>query len=261
VTAALLEGVRAAAEDTGASSVHVLFCPEEETAVLATAGYRARLSMQFHWTNREPAYRDFPDFLGAFKSRHRKQVRKERAAAAAHGLRFATVEGKDLGPREWAALAHFYQSNAARHGSPTYLSEKFFRLLPDTLAHRVVATLAYRDDQPVAGTLNFERGRHLYGRYWGCLEENERVHFELCYYQLIERSITRGHLRFEAGAQGEHKLKRGLSPAFTHSAHWMRHPDLARAVARFIDSEAEGMREGVAQYAEMSPYRAAGEED
>jgi predicted N-acyltransferase len=259
VCAALLEGVRAAADESQASSVHVLFCLEEEAALLAAAGYRHRLSMQFHWTNREPPYQDFPDFLGAFRSRHRKQVRKERAAAAAHGLRFATLEGTALGPREWAALEGFYQANAAKHGSPTYLTSKFFRLLPETLAHRVVATLAYHGDEPVAGSLNFERGRHLYGRYWGCTEEHERLHFELCYYQLIERAIARGHRRFEAGAQGEHKLKRGLVPSFTHSAHWIRHPDLARAVARFIDGEAQAVREGVAQYQEMSPYRRAGE--
>jgi predicted N-acyltransferase len=257
----LVEGMRAVADDTGASSVHVLFCPEEEATLLAGHGYAARLSMQFHWVNRQPPYGDFADFLGAFRSRHRKQVRKERAAAAAHGLRFATLEGKDLGPREWSALANFYQANTAKHGSPTYLTPKFFRLLPEALSHRVVATLAYHGDEPVAGTLNFERGRHLYGRYWGCTEEHERLHFELCYYQLIERAIARGHSRFEAGAQGEHKLKRGLGPAFTHSAHWMRHPDLARAVARFVDNEAGAVRETAAQYQEMSPYRAAGEED
>jgi uncharacterized protein len=261
VCAALVEGMRAVAEDTGASSVHVLFCPEDEATLLEGAGYQARLSMQFHWHNREPPYRDFPDFLGAFRSRHRKQVRKERAAAAAHGLRFATLEGRELGPREWSALEDFYQANAQKHGSPTYLTPKFFRLLPQALSHRVVATLAYRGDQPVAGSLNFERGGHLYGRYWGCLEEHERLHFELCYYQLIERAIVRGHRRFEAGAQGEHKLKRGLGPAFTHSAHWMRHPDLARAVARFVATEAQAVRETAAQYEEMSPYRRADETD
>ena len=72
--------------------------------------------------------------------------------------------------------------------------------------------------------MNFEKGRHLYGRYWGCLGEFEMLHFELCYYQLIERAIARRYTRFEAGAQGEHKLKRGLLPSFTHSAHWIRHP-------------------------------------
>jgi predicted N-acyltransferase len=166
-----------------------------------------------------------------------------------------TLTGAELGPTEWAALERFYDLNAGKHGSPTYLTAAFFAILRQELAHRVVATFAYRGDVPVAGTLNFERGQHLYGRYWGCVEEQELLHFELCYYRLIERAIEQGHRRFEAGAQGEHKLKRGLDPAFTHSAHWIRDPDFGRAVARFIDNEARMVREEVTQYQALSPYR------
>jgi predicted N-acyltransferase len=93
-----------------------------------------------------------------------------------------------------------------------------------------VATLAYRGEEAVAGTINFEKGPHLYGRYWGCVDDFQMLHFELCYYRLIERAIERRHTLFEAGAQGEHKLKRGLAPAFTHSAHWIREPALASAI-------------------------------
>jgi predicted N-acyltransferase len=260
VVAALLDGMRAVADEERASSIHVLFCPAEEAAALGEAGYKPRLSMQFHWTNRAGApYRDFEDFLGAFRSRNRKQVRKERQVAAGHGLRLATVAGPDLGAREWAALEALYESNAAKHGSPAYLTPQFFALARTELAHRVVATFAYRGSEPVAGTLNFERGRHLYGRYWGCTEEQEMLHFELCYYRLIERAIEEGHTRFEAGAQGEHKLKRGLEPALTHSAHWLRDPDFGAAVARFVDHEAAMVREEVAQYQQLSPYRRGGE--
>jgi len=255
VLAALLEGMRSVADDEDASSIHVLFCPEDEAAWLGAAGYRPRLSMQFHWINRTPPYQDFDDFLGAFRSRNRKQARKERSAAAGHGLRLATLEGHQLGPREWAALEGFYDSNADKHGSPAYLTPDFFAILRRQLAHRVVATFAYRGEVPVAGTLNFERGRHLYGRYWGCLEEQDMLHFELCYYRLIERAIEKGHLRFEAGAQGEHKLKRGLDPALTHSAHWIRDRDFAQAVHRFIDHEAKAVRDEIAQYRTSSPYR------
>lgn len=256
VVRALLEGVRTVAEQTRASSVHVLFCTEGETQDLAAAGYKPRLSMQFHWTNRAPApYRDFDDFLSTFRSRHRKQVRRERTVAAGHGLRLATVSGPALGDREWAALERFYQANAEKHGAMTYLTPAFFQLLRERLPDRVVATFAYRGDNPIAGSLNFERGRHLYGRYWGCDEEHEMLHFELCYYRLIERAVERGYTRFEAGAQGEHKLKRGLAPAFTHSAHWIQHPGLRAAVNDFIDQEAHLVRQEVAQYHSLSPYR------
>src|SRR6266700_3756763 len=227
VTRALVRAVEQVATDERASSIHFLFCTEAEKDALAEAHYAPRLSMQFHWENRRPeVFTDFDDYLSIFRSRNRKQVRKERAAAAAHGLTFRTATGAELDDRDWTALYRFYSTNVARHHGIEYLQPAFFEVARRTLSQRLVATLAYRGGTPVAGTVNFEKGRHLYGRYWGCLEEYQMLHFELCYYRLIERAIERRCTRFEAGAQGEHKLKRGLLPSFTHSAHWIRHPQL-----------------------------------
>jgi predicted N-acyltransferase len=177
VIAALLAGVRQVAEDERASSVHFLFCTEPETRRLAAQHYLPRLSMQFHWHNRPGRpFESFDDFLATFRSRNRKQVRKERQVAAAHGLDFRTAAGAELGPRDWKALHGFYLANIARHGGIPYLSERFFEVARETLAHRLVATLAYRGAEPVAGTINFEKGPHLYGRYWGCLEDFQMLH-------------------------------------------------------------------------------------
>jgi predicted N-acyltransferase len=258
---ALCRGLRWAAEQLNASSVHVLFCTEAERARLAEHGFSPRLGLQFHWQNRTPPappYRDFDDFLSAFRSRNRKQVRHERTAAAGHGLRLATLTGPQLGDVEWAALEAFYEANIDKHDGARYLTPGFFTELRTHLADRVVATFAYDGDQPVAGTLNFQRGQHLYGRYWGTLVEREMLHFELCYYRLIEFAVQHGQTRFEAGAQGEHKLKRGLEPAGTYSAHFIRHPGLAAAVDRFVKAEELSVREELARYRELSPYARAG---
>lgn len=270
VRAALLRGVRDVADQERASSVHFLFCTEEEKSALAghhaeapgSSGdqYLPRLSMQFHWRNRaDRPYETFDDYLGAFRSRSRKQVRKERAVAAAHGLTFRTATGAELERRDWEALHRFYVGNVRRHHGIAYLKPAFFDVARETLGERLVATLAYRGSEPVAGTVNFEKGRHLYGRYWGCAGEWEMLHFELCYYRLIERAIERRYTLFEAGAQGEHKLKRGLVPAYTHSAHWLRHPQLAEAIGAYVRSEAEAVAEQARLYAEHSPFRADGE--
>jgi uncharacterized protein len=260
VRQALVRGLVALAEEADCSSIHVLFCPEREKDLLAESGFAPRLGLQFHWRNRTPEpYADFADFLGAFRSRNRKQVKHERAVAAGHGLKLETRAGPELDPRQWAALQHFYAANVDKHGGVRYLSRRFFDEVRQRFAHRVVATLASRGDDVVAGTLNFERGQHLYGRYWGALEEHEMLHFEMCYYQLIERAVDRKHLLFEAGAQGEHKLKRGLEPSYTHSAHLIRHPGLASAVSRFVEGEAEHVRRELEYYRTLSPYsRAAG---
>jgi uncharacterized protein len=87
------------------------------------------------------------------------------------------------------------------------------------------------------------------------------LHFELCYYQLIDRAIAKQQTLFEAGAQGEHKLKRGLAPAFTHSAHWIRHPGLAEAIGGFVEREAAAVEAEVREYAAHTPFRNPGEAD
>jgi len=256
VTAAMMGAIRQLADDEHASSVHFLFCTEAEKDALATEDYLPRLSMQFHWHNRaERPFESFDDYLSTFRSRNRKQVRKERQTAAAHGLTFRTASGTELEASDWRALHTFYLANIARHGGIPYLNERFFELARTTLAHRLVATLAYRGTEPVAGTINFEKGTHLYGRYWGCLDDFQMLHFELCYYRLIERAIERGYTLFEAGAQGEHKLKRGLAPAFTHSAHWIRDAALQAAIAAFIEREAVEVAEEARLYAQHSPFR------
>jgi uncharacterized protein len=258
ITAALLAGVREVAEQERASSVHFLFCTEEEKAALARQEFLPRLSLQFHWHNRpERPFESFDDYLSTFRSRNRKEVRKERQRAAAHGLRLRVATGDELDERDWKALHRFYVTNVRRHHGMAYLRPAFFEIARETLAHRLVASLAYRGDEPVAGTVNFEKGRHLYGRYWGCLADFEMLHFELCYYQLIERAIARRCTRFEAGAQGEHKLKRGLGPAFTHSAHFIGHPALRAAIASFVEREAAAVEDSLREYAEHTPFRDA----
>jgi predicted N-acyltransferase len=169
VTTAMLRAIRELADEERASSIHFLFCTDAEKNALAAAEYLPRLSMQFHWRNRaERPFESFDEFLATFRSRNRKQVRKERQTAAAHGLTFRTATGAELDDRDWEALHAFYLANIARHGGIPYLNERFFRVARDTLADRLVATLAYRGTEPVAGTINFEKGAHLYGRYWGC---------------------------------------------------------------------------------------------
>jgi predicted N-acyltransferase len=84
VRGALVTAVRALADDTECSSIHWLFCTAEEQAFLARnveTRHFARTTMQFHWHNR--GYQSFDDFLGALKSRKRKQLRKERERARA----------------------------------------------------------------------------------------------------------------------------------------------------------------------------------
>lgn len=251
---ALLAGVQAAAEEVHASGAHLLFMPDEDRALFAgQETLLPRLTYQFHW--HAAGDRSFEEYLGRFRAEVRKQVRKERRKVAESGLEVRTVEGPALGDDEWLALDEFYRDTCARKGSEAYLAEPFFaHLRKSRSVERVVAVLAYEEGKLVAGTINFEKGKHLYGRYWGCLEQHDALHFELCYYRLIDRAIAKGHARFEAGAQGTHKIKRGLVPSPIHSLHWLRSSALGAAVRDFLPREAMATRREMAILAEQSPF-------
>jgi len=252
VTAALGRGALAVADEIGASGVHWLFCTEGERAELGRFGFAPRASYQFHWDNR--GFRDFDDYLEALTRRRRKEVRRERARAAAHRLTIRVVPGTELEPRHWRALDTFYRRTVGYRGGYPYLPPRFFELLGPRLGHRTLAVLAERDGEPVAGTLNFRKGSRLYGRYWGAAEDLDALHFECCYYRLIEYAIAEGIARFEAGAQGEHKIARGFLPVETCSAHRLTHPGLGRMVGAFLRDEAGAVRRHMAWLGASSPY-------
>jgi hypothetical protein len=81
------------------------------------------------------------------------------------------------------------------------------------------------------------------------------LHFECCYYRLIEYAIDRGMQRFEAGAQGSHKLRRGLLPATIHSLHQVAHPGLRAALADHLPREIAAHRRELLELAEHGPFR------
>ena len=257
VARALAQGLRDVAEDTGASSIHVLFCLEEELAELESAGFVARASHQFHWTNRPGPYEGFDDYLGEFRSRMRKQVRHERAVVSDYGLRIVTSPGSELDDRAWNALDRFYRSTVDRYGNVPSLTPAFFAEIRHTHADRLLAVLAYQGDKPIAGTINFKRGNRLCGRYWGSASHLPMLHFELCFYRLIDHAIAHRLATFEGGAGGEQKLARGLLPRRTFSAHWIRHRGLAHAIGDYIAREAKAVQAEMRACLDHSPFARA----
>jgi len=107
----------------------------------------------------------------------------------------------------------------------------------------------------IAASLLVRDAHTLYGRYWGSVEYVPLLHFECCYYQAIEYAIARGLQAFEGGAQGEHKLFRGLLPVEAFSAHWLAHPKFARAVEGFLEREAAGVTRYVDELCDHSPFK------
>ena len=218
----------------GVSSLNVTFADKQEWEDLGAAGYLQRTDRQFHFFNDN--YRDFNDFLDALASRKRKVIRRERRDALA-GLEVVHLTGSELTESAWDSFFAFYMDTGSRKWGRPYLNRRFFSLIGERMADRILLMLAVRDHQPIAGALNFIGSDALYGRYWGAVEDHPFLHFELCYYQAIEWGIAHGMQRVEAGAQGEHKLARGYRPTLTYSAHWISDPGFRRAVAQYLKSE------------------------
>ena len=81
------------------------------------------------------------------------------------------------------------------------------------------------------------------------------MHFEACYYQPLQWCLAHGIRRFEGGAQGEHKMARGLLPVRTSSAHWLRDARFAAAVADFLASEGSGVGNYLDELRERNPFK------
>ena len=248
---ALIEAALQLARET--SSLHVLFPREEEATLLAARGMMLRRTVQFHWSNR--GYADFDAFLAELSHAKRKNIRQERRRVREAGVGFRWLEGRAIERRHWEYFSRCYRRTYAAHRSSPYLSLEFFLRLGAALPQHTALLVAEREGRPVASALFLRDEHRLYGRYWGSTEHVPLLHFECCYYQAIEYAIGQGLQVFEGGAQGEHKLFRGLLPVETISAHWLAHPQFARAVESFLEREGAGIARYVDELCEHSPFK------
>jgi predicted N-acyltransferase len=251
--AALIAGLKSATRQLGASSLHVTFCQEREWSELGGEGFLRRTNKQFHFLNR--GYKTFDDFLGALASRKRKVLKRERRDALSAGIEIEWATGAGLTEAHWDAFFTFYMDTGGRKWGTPYLNRRFFSMLGERMADRVLLVMAKRGGRFIAGALNLIGDDALYGRNWGCVEEHPFLHFEVCYYQAIDFALSRGLSRVEAGAQGEHKLLRGYEPAPTYSAHYIPDPRFARAVDDFLKRERADVERLIEAYGEHTPFR------
>jgi len=250
---ALMAGLTAAARQLGVSSLHINFLPPDQWQGLKEAGFLTRTGCQFHWTNQ--GYESFDDFLKALSSRKRKAIRKEREKVARSEIKITALTGKEILESHWDSFYRFYSDTIARKWAYPYLTRDFFSLIGGSMGEKIVLVMAEDETgQHVACALNFLGNDCLFGRYWGCAEHHDFLHFELCYYRAIDYAIGAKLDRVEAGAQGRHKVQRGYLPTRTYSAHWLADPHFSKAVANFLDRERVETETGIKAYMEGSPY-------
>lgn len=242
----------------GAHSWHLLFPDSDDQKLLHRDRELHRIGCQFHWHNH--GYRNFEDFLGALNSRKRKSIRKERRQVAEQGISFAHFHGRDIPNHVLSAFYVFYQATYLKRGQHPYLNKRFFELLLEQLPGHVHLVMAVREGELIAGALFLAGENTLYGRYWGCLDEYNHLHFETCYYQGIELAMDLGLTHIDAGAQGEHKLVRGFEPVITHSWHGVLHSGFREAIENFTREEADHVLSYFEDARSVLPFRQQGQD-
>ena len=239
--------------DGSHSSLHALFVPASEAAELERGGLILRRGVQFHWQHR--GWRDFDDFLGAFSHDKRKKIRQDRRKLAAHGVTFERRTGSALGAADWAFFHRCYAQTYRAHHSTPYLTLDAFERIGAALGDQVVMVVGSRAGTPICAALDVTDGATLWGRYWGALEYVPGLHFEACYYQAIEHCLAHGIARFEGGAQGAHKLARGLDPTTTWSAHAIGDRAFRAAIANACALEREDAAHQLDELEGARPWR------
>ncbi len=236
------------------SSFHALFLPKTEASAWEDHGFSKRVTYQYHWINRD--YTQFDDFVNSLKGKRRRQINRERAVVRDQEITIRSFSGNTLQSGHAAVFYQFYLSTLDKKQGIPYLSEDFFHRIFSTMQDRVLLIMAFnKENQTVAGSLSFYKGDTLYGRYWGASETYRNLHFELCYYQLIDFAISKNIQLFEAGAQGWHKVQRGFAATETFSMHLIKEKNFAKAIGDYIKEETKQTLHEISDQNQSLPFK------
>jgi predicted N-acyltransferase len=249
----LIDALLSFTEKNKLSSAHLLFCEQDDIKILSDAGLMIRFDYQFHWHNDN--YQDFDDFLSRLNSKRRKNIRRERRKVSEGNIQIQVLDGEKLSDEQWELLYAFYRVTfMKKSGAPT-LTLDFFK----AVSHKILVIFAYlgniNDNRIVAAAICFKGTEKLYGRHWGCSDNYDNLHFEVCYYTGIEYCIDKKLKVFEPGAQGEHKIWRGFLPTKTQSAHWIANDEFRTAIQDFLQRESAAMENHGKLLLESSPFK------
>jgi len=254
----LLAALQAFAGQQGLSSAHLLFLSDVDREACTRAGWMLREGVQFHWNNRSPLpYADFDDFAHGLQRDKRKKIAQERRRVVDAGVIYEVLGGAQIDTGAWDFFYRCYTLTYRAHHSTPYLTRAFFTEMAATMPEHWLMFLARRSGERIAASLIAldPAERVAYGRYWGAVEHVPCLHFDACYYQPLAWCIANSYRRFEGGAQGEHKMARGLLPVKTVSAHWLADERFASAIDDFLRREGSGVSSYLDELNERQPYR------
>ena len=238
------------------SGCNFLFVDPDWRETMEERGFRSWLHHGYIWSNRD--FNSFDDYLKMFNSNQRKNIKRERKAVAQAGLYTKTYVGSEIPRHLYTDIYRFYSSTCNKfYWGSKYLTRKFFEQLYPNYSDRVLLVVAYteHDDQtPVGMSFCLHKDDKLYGRYWGCKEEYDCLHFETCYYKPIEWAIANGIKTYDPGAGGRHKKRRGFPATPNHSLHRFYNRRMAKILDNYIDEVNYMEREEITAINDNLPF-------
>ncbi|WP_460054847.1 GNAT family N-acetyltransferase [Spirochaeta dissipatitropha] len=212
------------AQETGIGSIHLQFTRKALSTAAVDLGFGTWEHFGFSWEN--SSFRNFDDFLQNMTKDRRRNARRERRRLADSGIRFRMFQGHEAESRLLDTLYTYYVNTTNQFGpwAARYLNRDFFMNVLETAADNLLICAAYKasEEEPVGISMMLIDGKRLLGRYWGCREQVEFLHFACCYYEPIEWAINHGMQSFNPGMGGEHKIHRGFKGCTHYSHHWFR---------------------------------------
>ncbi|MCW8888701.1 MAG: GNAT family N-acetyltransferase [Gammaproteobacteria bacterium] len=253
----LIEAAITLAKEMGMSSFHCLFPTPEQQQFMESANLTESLltrhDCQFHWSNR--GYSSFDDFLDHLTRKKRKNIRQQRKRVSESAVNIRVLDGHTASADDWHHFTNFYNRTFEEKWGMATFNEGFFKEVAQKLPDQIVLMLADLNGETIAGALSYRSDTTLYGRHWGCIEEIDMLHFELCYYQGIEYAIEQGLKIFEPGAQGEHKIARGFLPTLTRSSHWVADARFQGPIRDHVAHERAVVADYIGDLTNSSPYK------
>ena len=256
VTATMVEAIDRFCQKNQLSGCNFLYVDPDWQPIIAQCGFTAWMHHSYIWGNND--FNNFDDYLGMFNSRQRKNIKRERRLVAQAGLVMKTLVGEEISEYLYPYIYHFYSNTCDKfYWGSKYLTKKFFEQLYPNYSHRLMLALAYEkenQDIPVAMSFCIRKDENLYGRYWGCLEEYDSLHFETCYYKPIEWGISQGVKMYDPGAGGSHKRRRGFPATANYSMHRFYHPRMNGILQHYIDEINDGTQQQIQAINDELPF-------
>ena len=221
ITAIMVAAIDSFCDRNCLSGCNFLFVDPDWRQVMERNGFQSWLHHGYIWSNL--GFNSFEDYLKMFNTNQRKNIKRERKAVVKAGLYTKTYVGSEIPRHLYPDIYRFYSNTCDKfYWGSKYLTRKFFEQLDPNYCDRILLVVAYTENDPqtpVGMSFCVHKGTNLYGRYWGCLEEYDCLHFEACYYQPIEWAIKNGIQMYDPGAGGRHKKRRGFPAQQNHSLH------------------------------------------